>query len=724
MLTHQEFVTSLMTYIYRDRVHSSAELELAEYGPGKKVILLPEPCTFISEFDDFASSKDKCRKRFEELLNDFPRLSLAKAPEDGIWFNTTKKGINLRPGIAELSSRPEAVTMGDNAVHGLMAGQTGSGKSVLLNNLIFNLLMEYAPWELDLYLADFKRVEFSRYMNTYQTPHVSACAATSEIRYVLSLISYLVDCMNAREDFFARLGIDKIANFRNQYPNVVLPRMLLIVDEFQQLFLEASPKEGDKIRQLLTAIVKKGRATGFHILFASQEMSGTLSSSDLANFKLRFALNCNVGVSQTILGNGAAKNIRKGSVLVNQGDGTVESNVKFTVPLIETSEEEDMLSYFYEYLKVMDELASDYHFNKTKKFYKEEMQEPFEYLEDILERIHNYRRDIYLTEQQKYFDVLTLGSYVTFSNLRYDIQTLFLEYGRNKNIMAVSPKIEDLAYLEKLLSANFISSPREKCIGVPYYHEVYSFQPALRQLFNLERYLGTKTCYTNPDDIKRLELIFAKKKMMLRLCQENSRPLSFVCANYDYNIMQNSRRMSPKDLHDNMEKAHLVLKEVFGDIPLSQVPKVCQKVFAGAYSPEIKTTAMNLMDFYRYKENPYYVFPPTVYWIVGADSVERYPEWLLWMMKNGMDYNILFVIMANGDFDELTRLTKVCDYLFAGGNNSRLYDRMHMNYTHKSDGCIALDMTIKSMDEERSFKKYKCSFGKAKAPVIPFDEIL
>lgn len=724
MLTHQEFVTSLMTYIYRDRVHSAAELAPAEYGPGKEVVLVPEPCTFLSEFDDFASNKDQCRKRFEELYREFPRLSLAKAPENGIWFNTTKKGINLRPGIADLSSRPEAVTMGDNAVHGLMAGQTGSGKSVLLNNLIFNLLMEYAPWELDLYLADFKRVEFSRYMNTYETPHVSACAATSEIRYVLSLIGYLVDCMNAREDFFARLGIDKIANFREQYPNAVLPRMLLIVDEFQQLFLEASAKEGDRIRQLLTAIVKKGRATGFHILFASQEMSGTLSSSDLANFKLRFALNCNVGVSQTILGNGAAKNIRKGSVLVNQGDGTVESNVKFTVPLIETSEEEDTLSYFYEYLKVMYDLAANYHFNKTKKFYKEEMQEPFERLENVLQRISNYRRDIFLAKQQKYFDVLTLGSYVTFSNLRYDIQTLFLEYGRNKNIMAVSPKVDDLAYLEKLFCANFTSSPRGECTGVPYYHELYSFQPALRQLFDLEKQLGIENCHTNPDDIKQLEQVFAKKKMMLRLCQENSRPLSFVCANYDYNIMQNSRRMQPREIQENMETAHRILKEVFGDIPLAKVPEVCRKIFAGEYAPEIKTTAMNLMNFYRYKKNPYEAFPPTVYWIVGADSVERYPEWLLWMMKNGLDYNILFVIMANGDFDELTRLTKVCDYLFAGGNNARLYDRLHMNYTHKSDGCIALDMTIKSMDEERSFKKYKCSFGRAAAPAIPFDEIL
>lgn len=130
------------------------------------------------------------------------------------------------------------------------------------------------------------------------------------------------------------------------------------------------------------------------------------------------------------------------------------------------------------------------------------------------------------------------------------------------------------------------------------------------------------------------------------------------------------------------------------------------------------------MDFYRYKENPHQLFQPTVYWIIGADSIERYPDWLLWMMKNGLDYNILFVMMANGDFDDMPRLAKFCDYLFAGGNNSRIYDRLHMNYTYKPDGCIALDLCIRSMEEDRAFKKYKCNFGKAKAPSIPFDDIL
>ena len=94
------------------------------------------------------------------------------------------------------------------------------------------------------------------------------------------------------------------------------------------------------------------------------------------------------------------------------------------------------------------------------------------------------------------------------------------------------------------------------------------------------------------------------------------------------------------------------------------------------------------------------------------------------MMKNGMDYNILFVIMANSEFDQMGQVARHCDYIFAGGSQSRLYDRLHMNFTRRQPDSIVLDLNIRSMEEERSFKKYKCSFGKVKAPSIPFDEIL
>ena len=143
--------------------------------------------------------------------------------------------------------------------------------------IILNLILEYSPWELALYLADFKKVEMSKYMTSYPTPHVRACAATSEIRYVLSLINHLKKVMENRETLFARLGVLNIKDFRELFPdlNIVMPRILFIVDEFQQMFLDATIKQSEEISELLTSITRKGRATGVHLMFASQEMKGT-----------------------------------------------------------------------------------------------------------------------------------------------------------------------------------------------------------------------------------------------------------------------------------------------------------------------------------------------------------------------------------------------------------------------------------------------------------------
>ena len=722
---YEDFLESFKRHI-KEQTAETREVSRIAYGPGRSVRLCPEPVTFLSQLDEGnqARSKADSQAAFESLAKTFKQISLENGPKSALpWFNSTKRGINLRPGLdAAGTGKIRAKILGDESAHALMVGQTGSGKSVLLNNLIFNMLAEYPPWELDLYLADFKRVEFSRYMNESKTPHVCACAATGEVRYVLSLISYLVECMNAREELFSRLGLTKLEAFRDKYPDLVLPRMLLIVDEFQQLFLEASPREGDKVRRLLTAIVKKGRATGLHLLFSSQEMGQTLSRSSLVNFRLRFALSCSASVSMDVLGNPGASRIPRGTVLVNASDGTEEKNEEFLVPHIETEEKAGKPSAFYDYLRDMAERAESMGFCKNQKFYKEEFQEPFSCLEGVLERIRDERKKILNTD--RYFDVLTLGSYVTFSNLRYDIQTLFLENGRNKNILAVSPRVEDLAYLEKLFSANFATSPKHEVTGVSYRHEIYSFQPGVRNLFPLEKATGQTNSHTNPEDLDALEPRFARQRMLLPLFQQCRTPYEFALKNYQANLSAMRRSYSAQEAARMEEEAKPTLQKLFGHLDMEGIPAAAEKIQSGDYPETGKIIARNLMDFYRCQKNPYEVFPPTVYWLIGVDSLERIPEWLMAALKNGMDYNSLFIMMANSEFDQITQLAKYCDYIFAGGGNSRIYDRLHMNYTFREADSIVLDLYIKSTEEDRSFKKYECSFGRVKSPSIPFDEIL
>ncbi len=724
ILTHEEFWNQYLTqYINGQIKKGDAEVDLV---PPYTEKLCPEPVTFLRDFDDISDDSQACRQKFQGMVRGFadaPRVPL----NPKLWYNRTRTGINLRPGVYEATRNPNPVKLGDVCVHGLLAGQTGSGKSVLLNNLLFNALSEYAPWELDLYLADFKKVEFSRYMNKKEcvTPHVKACAATSEIRYVISLIEYLVDCMNAREEFFSRLGCDKIANFRDQY-HVVLPRILLVVDEFQQMFLDASPKEGEQIRQMLTAIVKKGRATGLHVLFASQEMSQTLSRSDLANFRLRIALNCTANVSVDILGNRGASRLQRGYCLVNISDGSENTNMQFRVPMIETEAPAGKTPYFDDFLSQLHGAAERFGAVKGGKFYKEDEQRPISALESLLERIKSARSIIFTDQKREYFEVLTLGRYVTYSNRKYDIQTLFLSRGTNRNILVVSPGMDNLTYLQRLLAVNFVSSPRAVATGVGYRHRVYSLQPVVRNLYQVEKCLGTNEVYTSVDDLMSLAEEFETNRFHLQLFQECETAIEMVITNHRRNLdaLRKARR---NDLADHWEKTETPrIAQIFGNPSLEEVPGLCARIRQEYRNqPQILRLAENLEKFARYKRNPDLAFQPTVYWISGIDCVENIPNWLLNAMKNSMDFNSLFILMASSEFDYISQVARHCDYLFLSGNNRRIYDRLNVNFTHKEADSIALDLYIKSDAEERSFKKYKVkSAPRRTSPRIDFDLLL
>jgi hypothetical protein len=455
------------------------------YDNSEKIIICPEPLEFLKDFDDVSDNTKEADKKFREKIAKFQRIELDHIPKlkgnsvngERMWMNKTLTGINLRPGnLNNDRDKFDPIRMCDDNVHGLIAGRTGSGKSVFINALILSLITEYPPWELNLYLADFKKVELSRYMNnadeangnTPFTPHVNACAATSEIRYVVSLIKYLVDCMNARQEFFARLGVTKIQEFRNKY-GLVLPRVLLIVDEFQQLFIEATNRERDEVQTMLNSITKLGRATGFHLVFASQEMSGTLGGNTLANFKIRMCLPCTQQISADILGNSQAVNLERGYVLINTDSGDELKNQKYRVPFIETDKKDDdddsTKTPFYAFLDEIKLASKNYKLELryktlTQKFYREELQENENaYLKD-LDDIQD-RKNKKVSENHALFDAVVLGKTVLYSPKPNDKVSFYIEKGRNKGIMIACSEPDNAARIRKLLTENLIRSNEE-----------------------------------------------------------------------------------------------------------------------------------------------------------------------------------------------------------------------------------------------------------------------
>lgn len=682
-------------------------------------VCIKEPLEFIELFNG-CNGQDECTNLFRKLLAEKNPRVIAQiidkcADTNGLWFNTTQNGINLRPGLrnGEWSS-PTTITLGDDAVHSLVAGRTGSGKSVFLNSIIFSLLAEYSPWELNLYLADFKKVEFSRYLSKYNVPHIKTVAATSEIRYVLSLLNYLAACMVARQNFFALIGQQKLSDVREKY-QIVLPRVLLIVDEFQQLFLEATGKEEMQITDVLTSITKLGRATGFHLMFASQEMSGTMSQSVFSNFKSRFALACDAEVSNRVLGNSGAANLdKKGLVLANVGAGKGETNQLFKVPFV--SEE-----YFYEYLQHITDLGLKSNYNSVHKFYQEDSIKGMDELNNVLDAIKNVRTE-YLKKNSSLFDIITLGEAVVFNYKKYDYETVFLERGVRKNIGVFSPIVDDTVYVCKLLAENFKSSPKAES----YQHFILVRNNLFMKKMDLRQELNVpdSRVYNSTGFLDEIIELFKRRSGEATLISSYSQYPSLKEFAYDAFCLRAEHFISKLS-----EEEKSVLQELsmyYEHKSIADIPDIQKAILEDYDFDESYFMVINLLYEKEINKKPMIdLFVPSIFWIIGAEMVGKFPKEMETVLTDTMNYNILFVLVAsNNDFNDFYMCHKTCDYLFVTGNNESYYNKLRLPFTHKSENSIAVDFAISSSATQRSFKKFRYELQEVVVPEIDFDSIL
>ncbi|HYV29742.1 MAG TPA: FtsK/SpoIIIE domain-containing protein, partial [Candidatus Binatia bacterium] len=217
--------------------------------------------------------------------------------------------------------------------HALLAGKTGSGKSTLFHVIITNLALWCSPEQVEFYLIDFKKgVEFKCYA-AHRLPHARVVAIESDREFGLSVLQRLDEELKRRGDLFRKLGAQDVAGYKRAGGTEPLPRSLLIIDEFQEFFVE-----DDKIAQtaslLLDRIVRQGRAFGIHVLLGSQTLGGayTVARTTLGQMVIRIALQCNEADAYLIMddSNPAPRLLsRPGEGIYNDSAGTVEGNSPF-----------------------------------------------------------------------------------------------------------------------------------------------------------------------------------------------------------------------------------------------------------------------------------------------------------------------------------------------------------------------------------------------------------
>jgi S-DNA-T family DNA segregation ATPase FtsK/SpoIIIE len=250
------------------------------------------------------------------------------------WHGDTRGGLVAPLGRAG-ATKIQALDLGKGtAQHVLVAGTTGAGKSTLLHTLIATLALTYSPDELELYLIDFKKgVGFKTYA-VHELPHARVVAIESEREFGLSVLQGLDAELKRRGDLFRATAVDHIADYR-QKTGQRMPRILLLVDEFQEFFTEDDAISSQS-SQILDRLVRQGRAFGIHVLLGSQTLAGayTLARSTIDQMAVRIALQCSEADSRFILAddNPAARRLsRPGEAIYNAANGLVEGNNPFQV---------------------------------------------------------------------------------------------------------------------------------------------------------------------------------------------------------------------------------------------------------------------------------------------------------------------------------------------------------------------------------------------------------
>ena len=210
------------------------------------------------------------------------------------------KDIAGEPVITDLAKMP----------HLLVAGTTGSGKSVCVNTLISSILFSRKPEEVKLLLIDPKMVELSVYNGI---PHLMAPVVT-DMKKAAAVLRWAVREMEARYKAFAASGKRDIKSYNEAHPKSAMPLIVLIIDELADLMMTAP----DDIEESISRLAQMARAAGIHMVLATQRPSvNVITGSIKANVpsRISFAVGSQID-SRTILDMaGAEKLLGKGDML-------------------------------------------------------------------------------------------------------------------------------------------------------------------------------------------------------------------------------------------------------------------------------------------------------------------------------------------------------------------------------------------------------------------------
>lgn len=290
------------------------------------------------DFSDFRLERFECPSNIIQIaqqriiangktkVKDIVRTQI---PPNEWWTKTSGEGLMVPIGM-QSGADIQYFSLGNGSLihNALVGGSVGTGKTILLHDLILNSARLYSPSELRMHLLDYKEgTEFSCYKTL---PHLDNLSIGPNVEFGLDVLNSLSDEIVQRAKLFKKVGVNNIQEYRNK-TGEQMPRHLVVIDEFQVLWTDSVC--GEQASSKMENLVRRGRSFGLNFILSTQSLRGAnLSAAAKENLGLRICLRLSESDCEDFLSPGnmiAAGFTKAGEAVYNDRGGLPNGNLLF-----------------------------------------------------------------------------------------------------------------------------------------------------------------------------------------------------------------------------------------------------------------------------------------------------------------------------------------------------------------------------------------------------------